>query len=243
MSPSTPFNVLWTAGWDSTYRVADLLLTHSATVQPWYVIDSGRRSTKREIQAMKNIRTALDAKGSTAAQRLLPTQIFKIEDIPIDAEVTSAYERVTNRYPLGRQYDWLARLARSQQVILELGVHRDDKFHTVLGNEIRPTRSGSYSVRGTADPDLTVFSNFEFPIFDMTKVEMQALAQNHGFGDIMEMTWFCFSPLLDGNPCGYCNPCKYTREEGLGRRVPPQSKSRRAQHLALKTIWKLRSFV
>ncbi|MFJ7748556.1 7-cyano-7-deazaguanine synthase [Arthrobacter sp. NPDC097144] len=219
----------------------DLLLNQSATVQPWYVMDSGRRSTKRELQAMKEIREALEAKDPSVAERFLPTKIFKIEDIPADTEVTSAYERVASRYTLGRQYEWLARLARSQQVTLELGVHRDDKFHNVLGAEIRPTGTGSYSVAGTSDPDLTAFANFEFPIFDMTKIEMQHFAEKYEFDDIMEMTWFCFSPLLDGKPCGFCNPCRYTREEGLGRRVPARSRTRRAHHIALKVLWKVRT--
>lgn len=243
MSHSTTLNVLWTAGWDSTYRVADLLLNQSATVQPWYVVDSGRRSSKRELRAMKDIRKALEGIDHTVQERLLPTRMFKIADIPADTEITSAYESVTAKLPLGRQYDWLARLARSHGVTLELGVHRDDKFHDVLGHEIRRTQSGSYSIVGTSDPDLMVFSNFEFPIFDMTKVEMQQLAEKHGFTEIMEMTWFCFSPLLDGKPCGYCNPCKYTREEGLARRVPPHSRTRLAQHLALKALWKVRTSV
>lgn len=49
---------------------------------------------------------------------------------------------------------------------------------------------------------------------------MGKIAEENGFGSIMEMTWFCFAPTWRKTPCGYCNPCKYTREEGLGRRVP-----------------------
>lgn len=241
MSLSVKHDVLWTAGWDSTYRVADLLLNESATVQPWYVMDSGRRSTKREIQAMEDIRNALERMDSTISQRFLPTRIFRIADIPADLAVTSAYERVAATYPLGRQYDWLARLARSQQVTLELGIHRDDKFHAVLGDEVHRAASGSYSVKGTTVTDLRVFSSFEFPIFDMTKVQMQESAREHGFDEIMEMTWFCFSPLMDGKPCGYCNPCRYTREEGLGRRVPAMSRARFTQHFALKAAWRVRT--
>ena len=131
---------------------------------------------------MKDIRKALETLDHTVEQRLLPTQIFKIGDIPADPEITSAYESVAAKFPLGRQYDWLARLARSQEVTLELGVHRDDKFHDVLGEEVRPTQSGSYSIAGTSDPNLTVFSNFEFPIFNMTKVEMQEQAQKYVVG-------------------------------------------------------------
>ncbi len=32
------FNVLWTGGWDSTFRVLDLVLHQKATVQPHYLL-------------------------------------------------------------------------------------------------------------------------------------------------------------------------------------------------------------
>ena len=43
-------------------------------------------------------------------------------------------------------------------------------------------------------------------------------AKENGFYDIMLETWFCYNPI-NGKPCGICNPCKYTIEEGMGFRV------------------------
>ena len=37
------------------------------------------------------------------------------------------------------------------------------------------------------------------------------------YEDIMNLTWFCHTPI-DGKPCGKCNPCRYTIEEGLRER-------------------------
>lgn len=48
---------------------------------------------------------------------------------------------------------------------------------------------------------------------------MENSAKETNFESIMEMIWFCFNPTWRKTPCGYCNPCKYTREEGLERRV------------------------
>ena len=56
-------------------------------------------------------------------------------------------------------------------------------------------------------------------LFDMTKRHMQAEARLSGFDDLMNLTWFCHRPRK-GAPCGTCNPCIYTIEEGLGERVP-----------------------
>jgi hypothetical protein len=57
-------------------------------------------------------------------------------------------------------------------------------------------------------------------VFDMTKRDMQRAARERGFAELMELTWFCHVPTPDGRPCGRCNPCRYTMDEGLARRVP-----------------------
>lgn len=68
---------------------------------------------------------------------------------------------------------------------------------------------------------------------------MLKIAEKHGFDDIMEETWFCHTPTKDGKPCGMCNPCKYTREEGLGRRGPNPSLYRRTRRFLGKVKGKL----
>lgn len=43
--------------------------------------------------------------------------------------------------------------------------------------------------------------------------------------DIIDDTWFCFNPI-NGKPCGYCNPCKYTIEEGMSYRFSKEALKR-----------------
>lgn len=227
--------VLWTSGWDSTYRVAHLLLVEGRTVQPWYVHDEDRRSSKREFAAQARIRSALIAKDPTIADRLRPTIVHRLSQIPANPQITAKWQELYRRSFLGTQYDWLARLAAAQDVTLELSIHVDDTAHGFLDGAVRRDDDGVYVLADDADDALRLFERFRFPLFDTSKVEMQEAAERHGFGDVMEMTWFCAMPLLDGTPCGYCNPCRYTREEGLGRRIPPHTPWRRAQFLALST--------
>lgn len=238
---STPVNALWTSGWDSTFRVASLLLTQGKTVQPWYVKDTNRRSTKVELRTMDKIRSALELKDPTIADRLLPTNVVPIEDIPADPETTQRYKELFRRSFLGGQYDWLSRLAQWKGITLELNVHRDDKAHDFLEGSVEMLEDGTYRLGSNDDEALSLFSPFIFPLLELTKPEMQSLAEEGGFGDIMEMTWFCFNPLLDGTPCGTCNPCRYTTEEGLGRRIPSPSLSRTIQAHTLIRVWQLRN--
>ena len=47
-------NLLWTSGWDSTYRLVELSRM-DVRVQPIYVTGMGRPSEQRELQAQKEI--------------------------------------------------------------------------------------------------------------------------------------------------------------------------------------------
>jgi hypothetical protein len=64
-------------------------------------------------------------------------------------------------------------------------------------------------------------------LFEVTKLDMAREADDRGWRPFMDMTWFCHSPIR-GKPCGICNPCLYTIEEGLGDRLPRLSRVRSA---------------
>ena len=59
-------NLLWTSGWDSTYRLVELSRM-DVRVQPIYVTGMGRPSEQRELQAQKEILEALAQKKETIA--------------------------------------------------------------------------------------------------------------------------------------------------------------------------------
>jgi len=155
----------------------------------------------------------------------LPTIFTEIGDIRPNPVITEQFGRLRARSYLGDQYEWLARYAEEAGLSdLELSIHKDDKAHDFLEHSVArgsDQSDSSYRLRSELpEPDLQLFRYFSFPLFDMQKLEMQRLARTHGFDDLMEQTWFCHEPLWNGMPCGTCAPCRYTREEGLGRRIP-----------------------
>lgn len=190
-----------------------------------------------ELHTQARIRAELAVIDESIADRLLPMRAVRIEDIPVDPDITARYQALLGRSFLGEQYDWLARLAKSEDVTLELSIHHDDKAHSFLETEV-VCADGTYCLpESVEDEALHLFKYFSFPVFDMSKLEMQSAAQDAGFDHILEITWFCFNPLSGGEPCGYCNPCKYTREEGLSRRVPSTSPLRRARATTALMSW------
>ncbi|HEY5850461.1 MAG TPA: hypothetical protein VIT62_06815 [Lysobacter sp.] len=219
-------SLLWTGGWDSTFRLLQLLLQYRVPVSPYYLEDPTRASTPVELQTMVRIGNHLREAYPHTRELLQPVRIGSVDDVTIDSEVAAALREVRSRMFIGSQYAWLPSFCKHNAIgDMELGVHVDDKVQAL----VRPYAlefehpDGFRSVRvdprhaGTAEYRL--FRYFTFPLFHIDKVGIDREAAAHGWSSIMEMTWFCHTPVR-GRPCGICAPCVYTIEEGLARRVP-----------------------
>jgi hypothetical protein len=227
--------ILWTGGWDSTFRVLDLLLRWKARVATYYVISANRRSTAMELQALSAIRRAFVAAHPGLAANLVPTHFSMIEDIRPDAELSECYRRLTARGHLGIQYEWLTRYAAQEGLCdLELSVEACDRrdsspWHHLYAQTVweQDAFGGNRRLRGDcSDPDLEIFRPFRFPLLDTSKLDMQETAREYGFDDLLELSWFCHQPTGRGKPCGRCSPCQRALDFGMGRRIPRSSRAR-----------------
>lgn len=216
-------DTLWTGGWDSTFRVLFAVIVEKRCVNPHYVIDVARKSSLRELQAISEIRRYLERVNPDAAALISNLKITPIEEIRPNEEISSAYKRLTQRAALGGQYDWLARYAKEASIRnLELSVHVDDKAYFFLKDNVRQDSEHGWVFEARAAGDESIFSYFSFPLLELAKTQMRRIAQEHGFLEILELSWFCHSPR-NGQPCGVCNPCIYTVKEGMGYRLPLSS--------------------
>jgi hypothetical protein len=234
-------NLLWTGGWDSTFRLLQLLLLHRVCVVPHYLEDSTRASTQTELQTMARIGDHLCAAYPHTRDLLQPLSITPVASIAKDPEIEAALREIRKRVFIGSQYAWLPAFCKQNGIEgMELGVHVDDKVQALLRSfDLEFEHPAGYrSVR--VDPrhadsaEFRLFGGFSFPLFHIDKLGMERQAEAEGWGKIMDMTWFCHAPVR-GRPCGICAPCVYTIEEGLARRIP---RARRAlsffyRHLAL----------
>lgn len=220
-----PTKILWTGGWDSTYQLLQLVIIQNRSVAPFYIIDEARQSTGMELLAMEKIRSSIRKIDRKIAKRIGPTQFHFVSDIAKQSNITKAYEAICRKSFIGGQYDWLARFCSQQGISdLQLCIHKDDKAQAVVVDRVTvcPQADTLFKLddvyRGTDEH--TVFQYFSFPVLNLTKLEMQKISRDRGWNEIMIKTWFCHRPKL-GNPCGICNPCLYTLQEGLGWRIPP----------------------
>jgi hypothetical protein len=218
-----PVNLLWTGGWDSTFRLLDLIMIQHKSVQPYYVISPVRKSSEMEIKTMDKIRQLLIKKYPQSETLLRPTVYINVEHIKTDESITQQYKRLSAAQHLGNQYDFLARFADESGIeALELSIHKDDHAQKFLqAYVVKESGSDRYWLQeNPAYEDLKLFQYFRFPILELTKLDMEAIAVKYNFLDLLDETVFCHTPLKDGTPCGQCNPCRYTIAEGLKRRVP-----------------------
>ena len=210
-------NVLWTGGWDSTYRVLELLVMENQTVRPYYIVDPGRRSIANEIIAMARIRHYIETTFPTQAARLLPTEMVYLDAIPPDDEITGWIRQLASRTHVGSQYDWLARFAKYNATELELCAVRFAPVHSGLfGDYIVPLLVGkghSCRIEGPfLEPGTEAFKYFRFPTIHLTKGEIRILSEKQGFIDGMKLTWFCLDPQrgtsLRAVPALQSGPCE-----------------------------------
>jgi hypothetical protein len=219
-------NLLWTGGWDSTFRLLQLVLVQARTVEPYYLIDDGRKSTNEELRAMENIRKALVERYPAARALLLPAHFEEVSHIPPDAGLTAMFQRIRNRIFMGQQYEWLPRFCAAHGAgKFELCIGRGDEVCSILKRFVIPcgtVTDPSYRVddRFKESDEYGLFQFFRFPIYDLGKLDMACAARQAGFADLLELTWFCLEPRTRSRPCGACNPCRFAVEEGLGRRIP-----------------------
>lgn len=219
--------LLWTSGWDSTFRLLQLVIEKEVTVLPMYII-TGRASTPVEIKAINEIKKLAFKLFPQTVNRILPTLFVDVHDLPEYAEITAKYNSLYDKSYLGSQYIWLAKFAKYLGINdLELSIHVDDTAYKFIKSFVvkNEDQHGEYYSLDPAMDDsnpLSLFKPFRLPMLEWTKVAMKEHAIRTGTFEIMNLTWFCHNPV-NGEPCGICNPCKYSIQEGMEFRFPKKA--------------------
>lgn len=226
-------NIFWTGGWDSTFRILQLA-DKKVIIQPYYLKDN-RKSEKLELNTIKLLTEEILKLKTTKCQinKLISMKVSDIED---DTDITNAYNNIRNEFKsisngqkLGTQYEWLARFSKSIDS-LELGIEKGSKVIDTINmfGEFKKKNCqiiGEYfsinKVNSSKDL-INVFGNYHYPLLNFSKLEMKQIAEEKGFIDLMNKTWFCHRPKKN-KPCGSCNPCMQTIDFGLRYRFNNKS--------------------
>jgi hypothetical protein len=217
-----PIHLFWTSGWDSTYRLLEILVVEKRRAQPHYIVDESRRSNPEEARALEEIQSALSLQFPEASERLNPILFTPRAQVPVYEDVMADFEALERAAASGPQTGWLACYAR-YKAIDDLEVSWEwSALSRVLVPAIMEDSVGEGHDRKLRDelknPFLEVLRPFRFPVAHLTKQDMGRLAAQHGFLELLNLCWSCHQPRK-GDACGFCVPCEYSIRAGLGRRL------------------------
>ncbi|MDH7606642.1 MAG: hypothetical protein QHH12_02585 [Candidatus Bathyarchaeota archaeon] len=222
-------NLLWSGGWDSTFRLLYLVFVEKKCVQPFYIVDTERASTMNEFKVMRIVREEVAKRDPRLAELIKPAMIVLVHDIKLDPDITSKFNRLSKRLPapLGPQYEWFARFAKQWNIQgLELCIEFSERAPNTLVNLLSKYICDDSRMKGfDENDDVSFFSFFSFPLLRLSKNGMKRIAREKGFLDILEKTWFCQRPWLN-RPCGICGSCDIAIKEGFSYRIPRISRLR-----------------
>ena len=222
----TAVKVLWTGGFDSTYRIVELS-QFDVLIQPYYLKDKQRRSEKYELNAIREITADIERHPGTRC-RILPLIAQQASDLKQDCEIVEAYNRLRAISYIGPQYIWLAEFAKSNKG-MELCIETDDSTYGATwclrkNGKLKKIIDGDLvywilDEENSSRDVMTVFGSLRFPLIEITKLEMLEEYKRMGFTETIKKTWFCHTPV-NGEPCGVCSPCMQAIDAGLSFRIP-----------------------
>ncbi len=219
MEKTMPF--LWTGGWDSTFRVIQLY-QQGVTLQPIYVIDHNRPSAEKEIETIALLSKQIEERFKNSNGKILSVRLIKRKSIKSSIYLKKIFKMIKRRQPIGKQYYWLACLAKKYGA-LEQCFHKEDRDQLISISELTEIkdeiggRNWVVNQKKMGFLRSQLFKNVRFPLIYISKLEMKSYAEEHGFIDIMNNTWFCHKS--GEKPCRYCSPCKQYVIDGFGYRL------------------------
>jgi 7-cyano-7-deazaguanine synthase in queuosine biosynthesis len=226
-SSDSPIKLLWSGGWDSTFRLLNIVLVGKKPVQPYYFIaPHQRKSIKNERSAQAKIRKALFAKYPWTQDLIRPAIIIHVNDIPPDEAITQAHKAAHESQTIGVQYEFMARYCKQQNLQdLEICLHKvgdpnvPPRFIQFL-ERVGDTQMFTYNLALKDKPEYAFLRYFSYPLMEVDKEDMRQIAKEQGWLPILKKTWFCYTPIFGKIPCGVCSPCLFTIGEGQGWRLP-----------------------
>ena len=224
-----PVNIFWTGGFDSTFRVLDLLIAEKRKIQPFFIVRA-QKSVGYEINAMIDIRRSLFRKFPETKDLLMPTKYIDILEINEDPKISDAYEMIKRECHIAKQFEFLACFCSNWGINdMELSIEEDgnqeSRVFSFISAAVTKSSEGQISLNRNSCNTLfekKIFDLFEyygFPVIHTSRVDMIRIAKEQDYEDLLAMTWSCATPFR-GKPCGFCNPCLHTIKTHIPNKIP-----------------------
>ena len=196
MPVSVPVPLLWTGGWGLDTSTTVPLIIKKQPVEPHNIVTVDRPSIGAELRTMARLEEELfrDFPGCRALLR--PSHLFDVTDLTPN-ETTAAQIRGLKAVDyIGRPGSaWGASVGARGPVAQT----RLSAAFLFLREDVRriESRGGcGRSADAPANPNLLLFRGpFRFPLFELTKLDMEKRPPNTGLPRSWSSAWFCHKPL------------------------------------------------
>ena len=212
-------NIFWCGGIDSTYLVCKRVIVDKKPIQTYYLnfpcdgyyppYPLGRDSREVEVKVMEKLREMI-IKQFPYTKNLFPRTIL-IDEFPINKEVYKKVKKLHEKY----QYRW--RLVDQILYMIQYSLHENKIFEYSiedgmnLGDEVgynpsakllKENLTKDFTVSADKIPELEILKNLHLPLFETWRMDMVRESKKYGFINILENTWSCRWPKLNGDVCG-----------------------------------------
>ena len=210
--------IFWTGGFDSTFRLLQLLLEENKIVQPIYIksnIDNEEGTSTRRFNQKQELTSIYEITKHILITypnaKLLPITI--VDTINISDVVKKNMMILHKQKKVRRatcQYGALAEYSLSIDKPVEISVENEpnSKMKKTVDSIIKNI-DGKLVIDPNVfvkNPELKIFKNFVFPIINLSKKDMIVISKNKKYIPILKMTWSCWYPK-NGKPCNRCIMC------------------------------------
>ena len=209
--------LFFTGGYDSTYRLCELVIVNKVKVQPIYISDkyidnevnkkTRRKNHVYEKKSQDTIIEKIKEKFPHTKDLIEPTIVVK--SIEYDDEIKDAMTKMRNNKYVRRskcQYGAMAQYCKNTNKKIELCAEIGGHFEKKLGKYVIK-EADNYIFDIEKNNDLEIFKYFYLPLIKMTKHDMLQEAKTQDFDSILDNTWSCWYPK-NGKHCGKCIMCR-----------------------------------
>jgi len=231
---SNTIHLFWTGGYDSTFRLCQIILDEHKKVQPIYVNTLStdgyywlgskikRKNVNFEKKAMDKIRNYL-YKNYPISTKLLLNTIY-ITEINEDPNYNIAMKNIYFKkfgilapilnQPFGyfsrpyNQYTALSHYSKNYKYPIEIGVEKSNTGFSLFTKKYRIGQGHNCKLIPNKSNDLKIFDKIRFSIIHLTKKNMLEIAEKNNYDKVLKLSWSCWFPK-NGYPCGNCDMCSH----------------------------------
>lgn len=220
---SEPIYIFWTGGYDSTFRLCQLLIKYRKKVQPIYISDkyidnyksnnTRRKNHIHEFNSQEKIIENLHKSFPFTKDLLYETLV--INNVKYDNEILKSMKEFKKKKYVRRarcQYGAMAQITKNLNEYIELCAETGGFLHKKLNKKMKCNTKNcnyrDYVFDTQSHNEMKIFDKFVLPIIDYTKKDMFDEAKKYKYEHILYKTWSCWYPR-NGKPCGRCTMCKH----------------------------------